>query len=206
MHKLQKYFTYECDENRTTAYFRHQGGSWAKRFSTTAVPVTSTTITMNDGRSSVIELMRDEVSLALSKALGIEPGTRDPMVLPSKPGHHADYQSNIAMTLAKSLKMSPKDVAQKIVDNLVSSSSTPTTTASRVISHADVSGPGFINLHLSDIFVKERIFMKTNDKTGRLGIPKVLSPQKVIVDFSSPNIAKEMHVVSCMSLLALLKY
>jgi arginyl-tRNA synthetase len=135
--------------------------------------------------------MREEVTLSLSKAFDIQPGTRDPLVLPSKPGH-ADYQSNVAMSLAKSLRMPPKDVAQKILASL----RTSTDYSSAVIGHVDVSGPGFINLYLSSDFMAQRILSKAKDKSNRLGIATVTQPQKVVVDFSSPNIAKEMHVVS----------
>ncbi len=135
---------------------------------------------------TVLELIRAEISHSLLKAFGPEFRNHDPLVLPSKIGK-ADYQSNIAMPLGKTLKITPREVAQKVLGEI-------RTGKDSIIGHADISGPGFINVHISMDFLKKRILSKASDIEGRLGIPKVMNPQKIVVDFSSPNIAKEMHV------------
>lgn len=133
---------------------------------------------------SVLELIQGEMRKALTKQFGDSYQNVDPMVFVSKSGH-GDYQSNVAMPLAKSLKVPPKELAEKLVRNLEFDCA---------IGSADVSGPGFINLHLSQNFVKHRLAEKFADSSPRLAIPKTSAPQRIIVDFSSPNIAKEMHV------------
>ncbi|TXI91174.1 MAG: arginine--tRNA ligase [Neisseriales bacterium] len=89
-----------------------------------------------------------------------------------------DYQINGAMAAAKQLKQNPRELAQKIIDNVEFGS---------VIEKLELAGPGFINIHLADAFL-----------AGRLGsgITNVKSTDKknIVVDLSSPNLAKEMHV------------
>jgi arginyl-tRNA synthetase len=143
---------------------------------------------------SVLDLLRDQVNQSLQDSLGIPLGDQDPMVLPCKPGGggaavHGDYQSNVAMSLAKRLRASPRDVAQRVLAAL------PVGMPGTLLASADISGPGFINLHLSQDFLKQRLFSMATDSEGRLGIGRK-PRQRIVVDFSSPNIAKEMHVVS----------
>lgn len=116
---------------------------------------------------------------------GTEIEVTDTLVMPTQP-QHGDYQTNIAMTLTKKLGMKPKEIAEKIVSTLK---------VDDLVSVVNITGPGFITMRLSDNYLQSQILEKAKDKS-RLGIAKLSSPQRVIVDFSSPNIAKEMHVVS----------
>jgi arginyl-tRNA synthetase len=97
-----------------------------------------------------------------------------------------DYQSTVALAINKELKLPPKEIANKIMENI---------NGGNVLKSVDISGPGYINLYLSEEFISSELLKKLQDHSGRLAIAKVPQPEKVVVDFSSPNIAKEMHVV-----------
>jgi arginyl-tRNA synthetase len=129
------------------------------------------------------QILSERVKSALNTAFGADALGADAMVLPAKP-EHGDYQCNAAMPLAKKLKLKPRDIAEKLVQTLQ---------VEDVVATMDISGPGFINIHLADSFVKNKLIRMLRDPT-RLGIAPVENKQRIIVDFSSPNIAKEMHV------------
>lgn len=93
-----------------------------------------------------------------------------------------DFQANGAMAAAKKLKTNPRELAQKIIDNL---------DLSDIAEKTEVAGPGFINIHLAPEFLSQQLQHIAQDKN--LGISQP-SPQTVVVDYSSPNLAKEMHV------------
>eukprot|EP00596_Hydrurales_sp_CCMP1899_P010025 CAMPEP_0119036524 /NCGR_PEP_ID=MMETSP1177-20130426/4295_1 /TAXON_ID=2985 /ORGANISM="Ochromonas sp, Strain CCMP1899" /LENGTH=572 /DNA_ID=CAMNT_0006996531 /DNA_START=363 /DNA_END=2081 /DNA_ORIENTATION=- len=86
--------------------------------------------------------------------------------------------------------MKPKDLAEKLMAALTADSN-----VSELVSSMDISGPGFINIHLSDPYMRNKLANMLKDK-ARLGIVPTSEEktQRIIVDFSSPNIAKEMHV------------
>ncbi|CAN0438846.1 unnamed protein product [Ectocarpus sp. 12 AP-2014] len=90
------------------------------------------------------------------------------------------------MALAKPLKCKPRDVASSLAEKLG-----PRLAA--ICEAPEIAGPGFINLRLRDGFVAAKVKSMVGDGE-RLGVPRVTNPQRVVVDFSSPNIAKEMHV------------
>ena len=108
----------------------------------------------------------------------IVPGS-DPVVRPSD---KADYQSNGVMAVAKSLGRPPREVAEEIVAHADLSG----------LANVEVAGPGFLNLTLSDEFLSSRLRELTTD--DRLGVARRDEPGVVVIDYSAPNVAKEMHV------------
>ncbi len=97
------------------------------------------------------------------------------------------YQFNAAMKLAKPLKRKPRDIAQAIVDKVEAEEN-----GQPCIENLEIAGPGFVNITLDPSFLTERANALIVDP--RLGISKPANPKKVIVEFSSPNTAKELHV------------
>jgi len=128
--------------------------------------------------------LKEEVKRALVAAFGSEYALQDPFLSVSTKEEFGDYQCNVAMPLAKRLKSNPRDVAKKVVEALDVSSA---------FENPEIAGPGFINLRLRPSFVGAQIQAIAAD-SERLGVPKASLPKRVVVDFSSPNIAKEMHV------------
>ncbi|RFS84507.1 arginine--tRNA ligase [Actinomadura spongiicola] len=120
------------------------------------------------------------VQAALAAAFGPSYADADPVIRPSS---FADLQANVALPLAKKLGRKPREVAEEIVANLDTGG---------VVSDVQVSGPGFINLTLSDTWIAAEAQRALEDE--RLAVPQVDKPQKVVVEYSSPNVAKEMHV------------
>src|SRR5215204_6273583 len=113
----------------------------------------------------------------------------DPLIAISGNDKFGDYQSNAAMGLAKTLadktgqKQNPRAIAEKIKANL---------NVADIASETSIAGPGFINVRLNPKWLEQRIATLTCDP--RLGIEKMQHPQTVVVDYSGPNIAKELHV------------
>ncbi|MBO2447336.1 arginine--tRNA ligase [Actinomadura barringtoniae] len=131
-------------------------------------------------------VLADKVQAALSAAFGPTYADADPVIRPSQ---FADLQANVALPLAKRLqgergeKQNPRQIANEIVANL---------DVSDVASSVEVSGPGFINFTLSDEWIAGQAQQVLEDE--RLMVPKATTPQTVVVDYSAPNVAKEMHV------------
>ena len=94
-----------------------------------------------------------------------------------------DYQFNGIMPLAKKLKRNPREIAADVVDKM---------DIRGLIKKAEVAGPGFINLWLSDDWLASKTGEIVSDP--RIGVEKKPDPIKVVVDYSSPNMAKQMHV------------
>jgi len=109
----------------------------------------------------------------------VEPGA-DPVLRPSD---HADFQANGALALAKRLGRPPRDIAAEIVANAQ---------LADVCSAVEISGPGFVNITLSDGVVARLVAEASADE--RLGVGVAAAPRRTVVDYSAPNVAKEMHV------------
>lgn len=104
-------------------------------------------------------------------------------IRPAQDAKFGDYQVNCAMPLAKRLSTKPRDIAQQLIDGL---------SARDDFASLDIAGPGFINIRLSDAFLVDRLRTLWADPAG--GITPISSSQTMIVDYSSPNVAKPMHV------------
>ena len=105
------------------------------------------------------------------------------MIRPAADPQFGDYQSNAAMPLGKRLGRSPRDVAAELVEKLQLDDLCET---------PEVAGPGFINLKLKASFLTRTLCDTLGD--DRVGVGKVDRPSKIIIDYSSPNVAKPMHV------------
>jgi arginyl-tRNA synthetase len=131
----------------------------------------------------IIEIIREKFKAALGEAFGEEFAKIDPLVVNASNPRFGDYQSNIPLSLAKQLGEKPRAIAEKLVNHL---------TLDEICQKPEIASPGFINLTLHPSYLET--ILKEINIDSRLGVEKVSHPQKVIVDFSSPNIAKEMHV------------
>ncbi|KAA5545858.1 arginine--tRNA ligase [Roseiconus nitratireducens] len=106
------------------------------------------------------------------------------LIRPAGNPKFGDYQANCAMPLAKLVSgFNPRELAQQIVDHLrIDDLCDPPT----------IAGPGFINLRLADKFLNDHMVRMLDDP--RCLVERAASPQKIIIDYSSPNVAKPMHV------------
>lgn len=104
-------------------------------------------------------------------------------IVPSRDPTLADYQANIAMPLQKVLGKPPLQIAQSVVDQL---------DLSDICQSVSIAGAGYINLRLAPSWLADQLQLAHSD--DRLGVTQVESPKKIIIDYSSPNVAKPMHV------------
>ena len=111
----------------------------------------------------------------------------DPQLAPASKPEFGDFQANGALPLAKPLKQAPRQIAGAIVEALQAD---PAFTA--LCLEPQIAGPGFINLTIRPECLAAEVSARLGDP--RLGVPAVQNDAAVVVDFSSPNIAKEMHV------------
>ena len=131
---------------------------------------------------NILAELRARFADALSTLTG-DPGPFAAMVRPAQDPKFGDFQANCAMPLAKQLGQPPRDIAQKIVDAL---------NVADLCNDPEVAGPGFINLRLRDDWLETTVNRTVGDEN--LGVEPLANPRRYVVDFSSPNVAKPMHV------------
>lgn len=137
---------------------------------------------------TIAELLQEKVEKALERAygdaLGDQPQLLKPEITQSTQPQFGHYQCNNALKLAKVLKRDPRQVAQEIIAELSGDTS--------IVRKLEVAGPGFINITLKPQFLNSGIEALLRD--SHCGVPRAKEKKRVIVEFSSPNIAKELHV------------
>lgn len=125
------------------------------------------------------EVLARLVGDALGAVLGPEYAGTDPLIRPSQ---FADFQANVALSLGKRAGRPPREIAAELASQLATA---------RILGNVEVSGPGFINLTLSDDWIGEQASGQLDD--DRLGVPPTDPAPKAVVDYSGPNVAKELH-------------
>lgn len=131
---------------------------------------------------SILHQLRARFEPALA---AVAPNVREllDMIRPAQDPRFGDYQANFAMSLGKLLGKPPREVAQQIVAQAK---------LDDLCEKVEVAGPGFINLTLKDSYLLMRLRAAQADE--RLGVAPVSQPRTYVVDYSSPNVAKPMHV------------
>lgn len=126
-----------------------------------------------------------EQTVAILKEQQIIPADAQPRIAVDRTRDkaHGDLATNLAMMMAKPAKKNPRELAQLIIDNLP---------ASDLVNRTEIAGPGFINIFLNQNWLAEQIDIALAD--DNLSVNKAENPDTVVVDLSSPNLAKEMHV------------
>ncbi|OIJ66740.1 arginine--tRNA ligase [Streptomyces mangrovisoli] len=131
--------------------------------------------------TSLSDSVQQHLASALTATLPESAGA-DPLLRRSD---RADYQANGILALAKKAKANPRELATQVVSQVVTGD---------VIKDIEVSGPGFLNITITDRAIVENLAARYTDVTGRLGVPFAAHPGTTVIDYAQPNVAKEMHV------------
>ncbi|MGF7131143.1 arginyl-tRNA synthetase [Paraburkholderia sp. EB58] len=132
---------------------------------------------------TLLQILNARVQDALAAA-GCTDATAN--VQPASRPEHGDYQANGIMAAAKARKLNPHALAQTVVDHLK---------LDGIVSHVEIAGPGFINMTVAPDYLASWVRTALDDHGG-LAVPRATEDavQCVVIDYSSPNLAKEMHV------------
>jgi len=125
------------------------------------------------------QILDQQISSALSDISG--KSDCQALVNYSKSAQFGDYQANGVMALAKQLKQNPRELAEQVTSKLK---------LNKFADKVEIAGPGFINIFISNEFLSQQLNLLNKNRL----VDKSLKPQTVIIDYSSPNLAKEMHV------------
>ena len=143
---------------------------------------------------NIKQILAEKVSAAMVAA-GLPADTNPAISLSNRP-QFGDYQANGVMGAAKKLKTNPRELATKVVEQLSISKE-----LEGIADNIELAGPGFINIHLSQTWLAAQLNLVAGDKyigVTQRGVRQEGSPQEkpqtVVVDYSAPNLAKEMHV------------
>jgi arginyl-tRNA synthetase len=134
---------------------------------------------------NILAFLKDRFRPAVAALVGDEAKTREllDLIRPAQDARFGDYQANLAMPLGKQLSRPPREVAGELVAQAAWAD---------VCQPLEIAGPGFINLRLRDDWLAEQLSRAVHDE--RLGVPPAGQPRTIVIDYSSPNVAKPMHV------------
>jgi arginyl-tRNA synthetase len=130
----------------------------------------------------LLKQLQQKLGEALS-GLVVDPAPYAAQVKPTQNSQHGDYQANCAMSLSKALGAPPRAVAESIIQRI---------NLGDMLEKPEIAGPGFINLRLRPDWLAARVQEMAGDE--RLGVERIQPARRIVVDFSSPNVAKPMHV------------
>ncbi len=129
-------------------------------------------------------ILREKFTAAIGQAFGAE-NVIDPLIKTADP-KLADYQSNVAMPLAKRVGKKPREVADALIKHVQ---------LEDICDAPAVAGPGFINLRIKKDFLRQQLLAAyTGAESPRLGVEKTDAPRTIVIDYSAPNVAKQMHI------------
>lgn len=128
---------------------------------------------------------RQELEARVAQAVHklFSPAPSAPYVRPCPDARHGDFQTNVALVQAKEAKANPRELAVQLSVALE---------IDDIAEKPEIAGPGFLNFRLKPVYLARQIVQRWGD--ARLGISTVANPETIVIDYSGPNIAKEMHV------------
>jgi arginyl-tRNA synthetase len=132
---------------------------------------------------TIQSLLAARLRAAIAAVTGNPEAEKSATLTPSNDARFGDYQTNAAMVLAKQLRANPRQIATQIIEKL---------DVAEMCEPPEIAGAGFINFRLRGEFLTRRLVELAADP--KLGVPAPAQPRKIVVDFSSPNVAKPMHV------------
>jgi arginyl-tRNA synthetase len=162
---------------------------------------------MNQQHQSILSLLASSFRAAIAETTGKSPEEVNAMIRPAGDPKFGDYQCNVAMSLAKELRAKPREVAERVIAAVQPR-------LADLIEPLEIAGPGFINIRLKPAALAAYLseiprppeaapaaapshfptFPLSHLFADRLGIAPVATPQRIVVEYSQPNIAKQMHV------------
>ena len=146
---------------------------------------------------SLSNILCKRFTTAVARVAGLKPEEIDPLLRPAGDAKFGDYQCNVAMSLARPLKAKPREIAERIVAEVQPK-------LGDLAEPLEIAGPGFINIRLKTEFLAQYLGeipappaehdSPAKVSQDRRGLSPVENPHKVVIDYSQPNIAKQMHV------------